>query len=102
MQSYISTGIALPESTAVSGTKKASLRPRVSLVRFEGKRYLTYSVPEQRGVDSGLYLPRQGICGRHLPLQLQLLYKVLSNDWQLSKAPTDPTYACGFRNSMRV
>jgi len=37
MQSYISRGIALPESTVVSGTNKASLRPHVALILFEGK-----------------------------------------------------------------
>jgi len=40
MQSYISIGIALLESIEVSGTKKASLRPRVALILFEGKPYL--------------------------------------------------------------
>jgi len=40
MQSYLSTGIALPENTVVSGTNKASLRPGVVLILFEGKPYL--------------------------------------------------------------
>jgi hypothetical protein len=98
MLSHISIRIALLESTAVSGTKKAS-RGVNTLWR---QTVFTYSVPEQKGVDNGLYLPRLGICDRHLPFETAAPVQGSCNYWQLSRAPTDPTFACGFRNSMRV
>jgi hypothetical protein len=77
MLSNISIGIALLESTVVSGTKKASLRPRVALIHFEGKPYLLILFLNKEELIMVCTCPAKEFATDTYLLKLQLLYKVL-------------------------